>query len=341
VSGESNLSFGLPLKTYTSWDYNFSYTQRKSPRRATLTIPNHSFSTIWSGRPWKFLGWSANYQGKFIRTEQNGVLSRVETHSFYGGMGVSLTEKWRVDLNRGITLTKTPAKKSTLDYLSVMTALRNLQVRENIEATASFRRTYYLHSDMGRYALNLFYLSSYMTLYPEMEARVDLTINYNDNPQSVGGRYQMVKSLNLTTKPRRNLWLDLDYQTTVRGERITLTRTEIENLSLDLTYWGKGNFSLRTGYQANLYNWRDTPNSYSFSGEVSYPYRNIFSSSVIYVRRWTKDPRTGKERSTDDLNSQLNFFLGKGAKLTLTYYVADLKKATSTSVLGMILTQRF
>lgn len=341
ATGGSRLYFSLPLNISTSWDYDFSFTERKSKKMAVVRTPSHSLSTMWGGRPWRFLRWSVNYQGKFVKTEQDGLTSKRETHSFYGGVGVSLTSKWEVNLNRGSTISKTDGEKSSTDYLTLATNLRSFQVIRNLDATASFRRTYYIHTDVGKYALNLFYLSSYMRIYPGVEARSDFTVNYNDNPQAAPRRYRVVKNLNLATKPKENLEINLNYQTTLDGTKITLLYSEIENYRLDFVYWGKGNFNLRTSYQANFYERRNIPNSYSLSGEISYPYRNLFSSTIVYLRRWTKDPQTSKSVSSDNLSSQFNFSLGRRTKLTFTYYVTDLRKATSTSVLGVILNQQF
>lgn len=341
VTGGSRFYFSLPLRISTSWDYDFSFTQRKSKKIPALQTPSHSFSTTWAGRPWRLLSWSVNYQGKFIKTEQNSLVSRIETHSLYGSLGMSLTEKWELRLNRGSTLSKTDGEKSSTEYLSVLSTLKGLQVIKNVDATTSFRRTHYIHTDVGKYALNSFYLSSHMRIYPQMEAWVDFTINYNDNPQSPARRYQVVKNVNFATRPKENFRFDFNYQTTVSAEKITFIYSEIENYRLDFTYWGKGNFSLRTGYQASLPSGKEAPKSYSFSGETSFPYRNLFSSNIVYVRRWTKDPQTGKSLSSDNLTSQLIFSLARSTRLTLTYYITDLRQTTSTSVLGVILNQRF
>jgi uncharacterized protein YutD len=341
VTGGGRLYFSLPLRISTSWDYDFSFTQRESKKMPSLEIPSHSFSTTWSGRPWRSLSWSINYQGKLVKTKQNGVISKTETHSLYGGLGMSLTEKCEISLNRGSALSKTEGEESSTDYLSVLATLKGLQVIKNMDATTSFRRTYYIHADVGKYALNLFYLSSHMRIYPEIEAWADLSINHNDGPQATGRPYQVVKNVNLATRPKENLKIDFNYQTTFGGDKITFIYSEIENYRLDFTYWGKGNFSLHAGYQASLYKERKTPNSYSFSGEVSYPYRNLFSSTIVYIRRWTRDPQTGGSYSSDNLSSQFNFSLARRTRLTFTYYVTDLRRATSTSVLGVILNQQF
>ena len=341
AGGDSKLYFDLPLKTSTSWAYDFSFTSRKPKGIPKLETPSHSFSTTWIGQPWSFLGWSVDYVGKFIQTKQDGYLLNTQTHSFYSSLGINLTDKWVSNVSQGYTLSKIGPKKTSNDYLSWMTTLKELPIIENVQATTSFRRTYYLHTDVGKYALNLFYISSLMKLYSDMEVRSNLTINYNDNPQSAERRYQVGKSFHLATKPKENIRFDLSYQTTVSGERIIWVYSEIDNYSLDLTYWGRGNLNLRAGYQANVYKGRQTPNSYSFSGEVSFPYRNFLSSTITYVRRWSKDPRTGQSSYSDNLSSQFNFPLARQTKLTLNYYVTDLRKTTSTSIFGVILNQQF
>jgi hypothetical protein len=341
VTGGGKFNLGLPLKTLTSWDYDFSFTERKSLRVPVLKTPSHSFSTRWGGQPWSFLSWSANYQGKVVRTKRDGQVFKRYAHSFYGGVGISLTPKWDMSLNRGSTKSRADGRRSATDYLTVATNFKSSQVLKNLDATASLRRTYYIHTNVGKYALNLFYLSSRMRIYPEIEVRSDFTINYSDNPRARSRRYDVVKSVSVVTRPRSNLAVDFNYQTTTHGTRIAFLYSEIQSYRLDLTHWGKGNLSLRTSYQANLYEKRNIPNSYSFSGQISYPYRNLFSSSIVYLMRWTEDPHTGESLSSDNLSSQFNFSLGRRTKLTLTYYLTNLGKSISTGNLGLVLNQQF
>ncbi len=341
VTGGSKFNFGLPLKTLTSWDYDFSFTERKSKRVPVLKTPSHSFSTRWGGRPWSFLSWTASYQGKLVRTKRDGLVSKRDAHSFYGGVGTSLTPKWDMSLSRGSTKSKADGRRSATDYLTVATNIKSFQVLKNLDATASLRRTYYIHTNVGKYALNLFYVSSRMRIYPEIEVRSDFTVNYNDNPRAWGRRYGVVKNVSVVTKPRRNLDVDFNYQATTQGTKITLLYAEAESYRLDLTYRGKGNLGLRTSYQANLYEGRNIPNSRSFSGQMSYPYRKLLSSNLVYSRRWTEDPQTGESFSSDNLNSQFNFSLKRRTKVTLTYNVTNLGDPTSASNLGLILNQQF
>ena len=341
LRGASRLFFNLPLTTSTSWDYNFSFTQKKSGEISPVKTPSHSFSTIWAGRPLRFLSWSVNYLGKLVQTEHNSLFSKTETHSLQGGLVVRITGKWIIDLNRSSISSKRDGKKSINDYFSIMTNLKDFKIMENVSATTSFRRTYYIHSDAGSYGINWFYFSSYMRMYREIDARFDLTVNYNDNPLAYGSRYQVVKNMSLVTRPKENLRLDLNYRTTVRAEKIAFVNSEIENYRFDITYLGKGNLSLHTGYQANIYNQTKAPNSYSFISDLSFPYRKLFSTTVSYVRRWSKDHQTGKSSSSDNLSSQFNFSLGRQTKLTLTHYVTDIGKETSSTSLGVILNQQF
>jgi uncharacterized protein YutD len=341
VTGGGRFNFNLPLRILTSWDYDFSFTKRETQKSAVLKTPSHSFSTRWGGQPWRFLSWSANYQGKFVRTKRGGQTSKRDAHTFYGGFGMHLTPRWEVSLNRGLALSKADGEKSTTDYIVLATNFESLQVIENLEATGSFRRTYYLRTDVGSYALNLFYLSSRMIIYPQIEVRSDFTVNYNDNPRAAARRYRVLKNVNLVTRPRRNLEIALNYQTTMDGTKVTFLYSEIENYRMDLTYWGKSNFSLRTSYQANLYEKRNIPNSYSLSAEISYPYRNLFSSSVVYTSRWIEDPQTGETLLSDNLSSQVNFSLRRRTKVSLTYYVTNLGDPTSTSNLGVTLNRQF
>ncbi len=341
VTAGSKFYLGLPLGISTSWNYDFSFTERKSKKIPVFKTPSHSFSSVWAGRPWRFLSWSINYQGKFVKTERDGLAFKRETHSFYGGVGMSLTPRWDVSLNRGSTFSKADGRKSSTDYFTMATNLKSLQVVKNLDATASLRRTYYIHSNVGKYALNLFYLSSRMRIYPGVEVRSDFTINYSDNPRAAPGRYRVVKNLHLATEPKENLEIDLNYQTTTDGPKITFLYSEIENYRLDFTYWGKGNFNLRTSYQANFYNGRNIPDSYSLSAEMSYAYRNLFSSNIVYTRRWTKNPQTGESISSDNLSTQFNFPLGRRTKLSLTYYVTNPGGPASTDNLGVILNQQF
>jgi len=212
---------------------------------------------------------------------------------------------------------------------------------DGLEATTSFRRSYYIHGDAGKYKLDLFYLSSRMRIYPDVEAHFDFSIKRNDNPLVILSRYEVLKNLTVTTSPQENIKFDFNYKTTVTAQKMIFVHSEVENYRLDFTYWGKRNLSFRSSYQANLYEGRGIPNSYSFLGEISYPYRNVLSSSIVYVRRWTEDLSTGEMFSADNLSTQLNLSLGKRSKLTLTYYITDLRKPTSTSSLGVTLNQRF
>ncbi len=341
VTGGGKFAFGLPLATSTSWSYDFSFTERRSYRIPVLKTPSHSFSTTWSGRPWRLLIWSANYQGKLVRTRRDGVVAKRDAHSFYGGVGTNLTPKWDMSLSRGSTFSKADGRTSTTDYLTLATNLKSFQVIENLDASASLRRTYYIHTDVGKYALNLFYLSSRMRIYPEIEVRSDFTVNYNDNPGARSRRYEVVKSLSVAARPRRSLQVNLNYQTNTDGTKIKFLYAELENYRLDFIYWGKGNFTLRTSYQTNLGEKRNIPNSHSLSGEISYPYRDLLSSSIIYVRRWTDDPETAESFSTDNLTSQLNLSLRRRTKVSLTYYVTNLGGSASASNLGVTLNQQF
>lgn len=341
LTGAAKFSFDLPLTTSTSWDYDFSFTRRESNEAAKSRTPSHSFSTRWGGRPWSFFRWSANYQGKVVQTRRDGLASKNENHSFYGGMGVGLTAKWDISLTRGSTLFRADGRRSSTDYLSLITTLQSLRIMKDLEATASFRRSHYIHGDAGKYNLDLFYLSSRMRIYPEVEARFDLSVKHNDNPLDRFNRYEVVKNLTVAASPRENFTIDLNYKTTVTAEKMVLLYPDAENYRLNFTYWGKRNFSLRSSYQANLYEGRGVPDSYSLLGEISYPYRDLLSSSVVYVRRWTEDPVTGKGFSSDNLSTQFGFSLGKQGKLTLTHYVTDLTRTTSTSSLGVTLNQRF
>jgi len=341
VTGAAKFSFDLPLTTSTSWDYDFSFNRRESNEAATIKTPSHSFSTMWGGRPWSFFRWSANYQGKVVETKRDGLASKNENHSFYGGMGFRLTRKWDVSLTRGSTLFRAGGRRSSTGYLSLMTTLQGLQIMDGLEATTSFRRSHYIHGDAGKYNLDLFYLSSRMRIYREVEARFDFSVKHNDNPLVRFNRYEVVKNLTVTASPRETFKIDLNYKTTVTAEKMMLVHSDVENYRLDFTYWGKWDLSLRSSYQANLYEGRGIPNSYSLLGEVSYPYRDVLSSSVVYVRRWTEDHATNKRFSSDNLSSQFGFSLGKRGKLTVTYYVTDLRKLTSTSSLGVTLNQRF
>lgn len=340
LAGAAKFSLDLPLTTSTSWDYDFSFTRRES-NQAAIRTPSHSFSTRWGGRPWSFFRWSANYQGKVVETRRDGLVSKNENHSFYGGMGIMPTRKWDISLTRGSTLLRAGGRRSSTDYLSLITTLQSLRIMDGLEATTSFRRSHYIHGAAGKYNLDLFYLSSRMRIYREVEARFDFSVKHNDNPLVRFNRYEVVKNLTVTASPRETFKIDLNYKTTVTAEKMILVHPDVENYRLDLTYWGKRNLNLRSSYQANLYEGRGIPNSYSFSGETSYPWSNASSSSIVYLRRWTEDPSTGQISSADNLSSQLNLSLGERGKLTLTYYVTDLRKPTSTSSLGVTLNQRF
>ena len=257
------------------------------------------------------------------------------------GMGIRPARKWDISLTRGSTLFRSGGRRSGTDYLSLITTLQSLQIMDGLEATTSFRRSHYIHGDAGKYNLDLFHLSSRMRIYRDVEARFDFSVKHNDNPLVRFNRYEVVKNLTVTASPRETFKIDLNYKTTVTAEKMMLVRPDVENYRLDLTYWGKRNLSLRSSYQANLYEGRGVPNSYSFLGEISYPYRDVLSSSVVYVRRWTEDPATSRRFSSDNLSSQFGFSLGKRGKLTLTYYVTGLRRPTSTSSLGVTLNQRF
>ena len=341
VTGAAKFSLGLPLGTATSWDYDFSYTRRESNAAVAIRTPSHSFSTRWGGRPWSFFRWSADYQGKVVKTKHDGVASKNENHSFYGRMGIGLTGKWDIGLTRGSTLSRSSGRRLGTDYLSLITTLQSLQIMDHVEATTSFRRTYYIHGDAGRYSLDLFYLSSRMIIYRGVESHFDFSIKHNDNPSVRLNRYEVVKNLTVTTSPRENLKVDFNYKTTVTAEKMIFVHSDVENYRLDFTYWGKRNLNLRSSYQANLYEGRGIPNSYSFLGEISFPWGSGSSSSIVYLRRWSEDPSTGQMSWADNLSSQFNLSLGQRGKLTLTYYVTDLRKPTSSSSLGMTLNQRF
>jgi hypothetical protein len=341
VTGESRFSFRLPFGTSTAWDYTFSFTQRRIADIETLRTPSHSFSTLWGGRPWSFLRWSVNYQGRLVETKRDRSVSRSQAHSFYGGVGLSLTRKWEISVNRASTVSRMGSATSQTDYVSLLSTLGSSQVIDNLHATASFRRTYYIRTQAGRYALNLLYLSSRAAVYRDFEARLDLTIKYNDNPLVARSRYEVEKNLTVATRPRANLKIDFNYQATANASKMVFLVADLESYRLDFTYLGKGNVSLRTAYQANLYQGRGIPDSYSLSGELSFPYGNVLSSSTVYVRRWTRDPKTGEGFASDNLSVQFNFSLARRTKLGLTYYVTDLTQPTSTSSLGLTMNQQF
>jgi hypothetical protein len=340
VTGAAKFSFDLPLTTSTAWNYDFSYTRRESNGAVAISTPSHSFSTMWGGRPRSFFRWSANYQGKVVETKRDGLVSRNENHSFYGGMGIGLTRKWDISLTRGSTLFRAGGRRSGTDYLSLITTLQSLRIMDGLEATTSFRRSYYIHSDVGKYNLDLFYLSSRMRIYAGIESHFDFSIKHNDNPLVRLNRYEVVKNLTVTTSPREDCKIDFNYKTTVTAEKMIFVHPDVENYRLDFTYWGRRNLNLRSSYQANLYEGRGIPNSYSFLGEISCPWGNASSSSIVYLRRWSEDPSTGQTSSADNLSSQFNLSLGERGKLTLTYYVTDLRKPTSTSSLRVTLNQR-
>jgi hypothetical protein len=341
VTGAAKFSLDLPLRTTTSWDYDFSYTRRESAGAVAIRTPSHSFSTRWGGRPWSFFRWSADYQGKVVETKHDRLASKKENQSFYGRMEIGLTGKWDIGLTRGSTLSRSGGERSSTDYLSLITTLRSLQITDDVEATTSFRRSHYIHGDAGKYNLDLFYLSSRMKIYRGVESHFDFSVKHNDSPLVRHNRYELVKNLTVTTSPRDNLTIDFNYKTNVTAEKMIFIHSDVENYRLDFTYRGKRNLNLHSSYQANLYKWRGIPNSHSLLGEMSYTWGNASSSNIVYQRRWSEDPNTGQMSSTDNLSSQLNLSLGERSKLALTYNVSDLSKPTSSSSLGVTLNQRF
>lgn len=338
-----NVSGGLNLATpgagYLSSTYNYSHNEREDRGVKTSTANAHSLTTLYATPLAKNLSLSSNYSGRFSFIRQ--LLPKQKFQDQTLNTSLSFTPLSRMDLSvlRGDMQSLAPGSRTSQDYWAG-TANYAFPVWKAVASKISYSKTWFVQSPQGQFFSDVYYLSLAAPVYPGLQVRADLSVNFRSGALFVPSRYQTSRFLDIRSQPWEKVQLNYYYQSSVAAPNLTFTQVAAGSHNFALNYFPVPTWSATLNYIERFAS-QAVGKQRVFAGQIYHTFREQYTINVNYNLSRFSMPLPGQPRQSDNLSSQLVLFLERRTVLTFSYAASNLTVGTFSSTLGATVNYQF
>ncbi|MCX6836065.1 MAG: hypothetical protein NTW07_13240 [candidate division Zixibacteria bacterium] len=352
---------GTLSTTTPSWRFgnaSASYNIYDTKRDALITVDSrsrtHSVSAMASASPWRLMGASISYSGRFTKSTQLVESLNSRSESLSGGLTFSPTSYFEASLLKSYQI-EGWGDNGILEFVSLAGTLSRY-LRQGVDTRLSASRTIYQQSNrviemrdslgnvvseerLGHYTVDTYYGSAGFTPVPYLDLTLNASLTRDIKSPQPDRRYQ----LNSSTEGRLYLMDNLEgrigYSNASLGSRLRLGRAFTETVNTGLTWLPRRNLNLSASYIFTRLDSGTRNRSKNLGLYLNYSFRRAFTFYVSYNEQRQERGRAQtvveesivRPRAT---NVQLLIYTGRRSTLTLGYLAGKSgsgEKATETS----------
>ncbi len=336
-----NLSYDIskqwPAKI--SWATSYSYTGSRNDQVTNLRNTNNTHNAaVQAGRVFgKWLVLSAATSGRQADFSRDSQKSTIQDFFASASSVVNVKENISVVFLRGYSISKTKNDTTTSlsnDYINLSGNYRFL-MKGDKQGNISLSRTVYLQSALGRSTVDNGNLVFDLGVYRETNATLNFGISRNSRVALGSGRFQISRSLTLTSQPTPKMSVNFNYQSSYVADKISLIKGNNDNMTLSLTHAPKTYFNYTFTYDLTIMrvNVRNTISSISVA--LNFQLSSRMSFLTTYTHRDNGHTGATLGRQIDQsATARLSWNIGRRSTITVNYAISNFNTDRQSDEIG-------
>jgi len=334
----------LPLKISGSASYSFTGTRVIVPGDQDNDTRTH-LGALQASKPFgRALSLSISSSGRRSQFERGAGRSRIQDFSANASAALRIRENLSLVFLRGYNSNETgdnASIKIVNDYLNIGGGF-TFPLAGDGEGRLSLSRALYFQSALGRTTVDNAGLLLDVELYRQTGATVNLGLAHNDRTYVGVGRYQMTRTIGVSSRPRRNITVNISYQSSLASNRVNFVDANSDNFSANLTHTPRAYFNYSVTYTLSTFK-TTARNVYStLTVAANYRLARSLSALTSYTRRdLAAGLGVGEGEVDESISNRLSWLVARRMSITLNYTVANLNSSLQGQSYGGYLDMTF
>jgi hypothetical protein len=341
VTKSVNLGYDIakefPAKISWSGDYNFIDTRSEVPGKLKDDSRTHLASFQAARNIGKWLSVSTSTSGRILDFHHDSKLTRIEDIVANGLASMRLREDLSFVILRGYSLSqsKNDTTTKTINSFVNFGALWNFPVSSAASSRLAFSRSVYYKSVLGNNTVDNGSLIIDSELYRRTSATLNLGAARSRKTASGYGRYQMMRSLDIVSRPVNTMSVNINYQSSQVSNKINFKNRISDNFSVNATHVLKYYFNYTITYTLSTYLAPSKTTVSTISLAANYRLSSALSLLGTYSRRDLGASGAELGGGIDQsATGRVSWMMSARSNLTLNYSISNINTSRQSQGFG-------
>ena len=327
----------FPAKIAWSGDYNFIGTRTEIPGKLKDDSRTH-LASFQAGRSiGKWLSVSTSSTGRILDFYHDSNLTRIEDIVANGMASMRLREDLSFVILRGysISQSKNDTTTKTINSFVNFGGLWTFPVGSATSSRLAYSRGVYYKSVLGKNTVDNASLIIDSEIYRRTSATLNLGAARSRKTTSGYGRYQMMRSLDIVSRPINAMSVNINYQSSQISNNINFINRISDNFSVNATHVLKYYFNYTVTYTLSTYLAPSKTTVSTVSLAANYRLSSALSLLGTYSRR---DLGAGGVESGGGIDrsatGRVSWMMSARSNLTLNYSISNINTSRQSQGFG-------
>jgi len=317
----------MPLKVISSVSYAFTGTKLDRSQDVADYTRTHNGAAQFSRGFGERFSVSAASSGRFSDYERDSRLNRLRDWLVTGAANLKIRSNLSVMLLRNYNSSENESDTTSSivnDYVSLSGQYTFGEGAGN-GGRLSISRGLYLESALGRAHVTNAAALFDLALYRDTDASINLTLSHNDKTLSSQGKYSMIRTIDIASRPTERTTLNITYNSSLASNNIDFADYSSDNLSINFNHALKWYFSYSATFTRSSSHSGKREIVTSSALAVNYRISNALSAVSTYTRRDLGQSNAALSENIDQsVSSQLTWTMARKANLRVNHAVLGL-----------------